>query len=170
MQSDLPQGSEIRFRDPPFWEAYRYQSMAVAAIILIEAVLISFLLHERKKRNNAELEARSRMVELAHVNRHATAGELSSSIAHELNQPLGAIEDDNSPAVACRFTCASSTILLRASSSALFRFLRSWSKNEIEHGLYEDDGCDGHALIPVSLPKWRISKPDFTPLRQIGLM
>jgi len=90
-ESDLPQGSEIRFRDPPFWEAYRYQSMAVAAIILIEAVLISFLLHERKKRNNAELEARSRMVELAHVNRHATAGELSSSIAHELNQPLGAI-------------------------------------------------------------------------------
>jgi C4-dicarboxylate-specific signal transduction histidine kinase len=31
------------------------------------------------------------MSELAHVNRNATAGELSSSIAHELNQPLGAI-------------------------------------------------------------------------------
>jgi signal transduction histidine kinase len=31
------------------------------------------------------------MAELAHVNRQATAGELSSSIAHELNQPLGAI-------------------------------------------------------------------------------
>ena len=31
------------------------------------------------------------MSELAHVNRSATAGELSSSIAHELNQPLGAI-------------------------------------------------------------------------------
>jgi signal transduction histidine kinase len=31
------------------------------------------------------------MSELAHLNRHATAGELSASIAHELNQPLGAI-------------------------------------------------------------------------------
>ena len=31
------------------------------------------------------------MSELAHVNRQATAGELSSSIAHELNQPLGSI-------------------------------------------------------------------------------
>jgi signal transduction histidine kinase len=31
------------------------------------------------------------MSELAHLNRQATAGEVSSSIAHELNQPLGAI-------------------------------------------------------------------------------
>jgi signal transduction histidine kinase len=31
------------------------------------------------------------MAELAHVNRISTAGELASSIAHELNQPLGAI-------------------------------------------------------------------------------
>jgi C4-dicarboxylate-specific signal transduction histidine kinase len=31
------------------------------------------------------------MAELAHMNRRATAGELSASIAHELNQPLGAI-------------------------------------------------------------------------------
>jgi signal transduction histidine kinase len=31
------------------------------------------------------------MTELSHVNRRVTAGELSSTIAHELNQPLGAI-------------------------------------------------------------------------------
>ena len=31
------------------------------------------------------------MAELAHMNRQATAGHLSASIAHELNQPLGAI-------------------------------------------------------------------------------
>jgi C4-dicarboxylate-specific signal transduction histidine kinase len=31
------------------------------------------------------------MAELAHLNRQTTAGELSASIAHELNQPLGAI-------------------------------------------------------------------------------
>ena len=90
-ESRLPVGSEIRYRDPSFWETYRLQTIAVAAIILIQAALISILLHERKRRSGAEKEARTRMVELAHVNRQATAGELSSSIAHELNQPLGAI-------------------------------------------------------------------------------
>src|SRR6202008_4111724 len=77
--------------DPTFWETYRWQSIAIAAVILIQAALISILLHEHKKRNDAEKEARGRMTELAHANRQVTAGELSSSIAHELNQPLGAI-------------------------------------------------------------------------------
>jgi signal transduction histidine kinase len=90
-ETQLPPGSEIRFREPTFWESYRLQSIAIAAALLIQAALISILLHERKKRNNAEKEARTRMTELAHVSRQATAGELSSSIAHELNQPLGAI-------------------------------------------------------------------------------
>jgi C4-dicarboxylate-specific signal transduction histidine kinase len=31
------------------------------------------------------------MVELAHVNRFSTAGEIAASIAHEINQPLGSI-------------------------------------------------------------------------------
>src|SRR4029077_19664888 len=63
----------------------------IAALQLIQAAMISILLRERHKRNDAELESRHRMTELAHANRQATAGELSSSIAHELNQPLGSI-------------------------------------------------------------------------------
>ncbi|WP_426434563.1 sensor histidine kinase [Bradyrhizobium genosp. P] len=90
-ESRLPSGSEIRFRDPTFWETYRTQSVVVAAVILLQAGLILILLHERRKRSQAEREARSRASELAHANRQAAAGELSSSIAHELNQPLGAI-------------------------------------------------------------------------------
>ena len=90
-ESNLPPGSEIRFREPSLWENYRWQSISVAAAFLIQTALISILLHERKKRNDAELESRHRMTELAHANRQATAGELSSSIAHELNQPLGTI-------------------------------------------------------------------------------
>jgi len=90
-ESRLPPGSEIRFREPSFWEAYRHQSIMIAAIILAQAVLISILLHEHKRRSDAEKEASTRMAELAHVNRQVMAGELSSSIAHELNQPLGAI-------------------------------------------------------------------------------
>jgi signal transduction histidine kinase len=89
--SNLPAGSEIRFRQRSLWENYGWQSISVAAAFLIQAALISILLHERKKRSDAEFESRYRMTELAHANRQATAGELSSSIAHELNQPVGAI-------------------------------------------------------------------------------
>jgi len=90
-ESSLPEGSEIRFRDPTFMEKYRWQSMAIAAALLVQAGLIMFLLHERHMRRDAEVESQMRMTELAHVNRQATTGELSSSIAHELNQPLGSI-------------------------------------------------------------------------------
>lgn len=90
-ESSLPEGSEIRLREPTFFEQYRWQGTAIFAALFIQAGLILFLLHERHLRRDAEAESRNRMSELAHVNRQATAGELSSSIAHELNQPLGSI-------------------------------------------------------------------------------
>lgn len=40
---------------------------------------------------SSEAEARDRMFQLARMNRRAVAGELSASIAHEINQPLAAI-------------------------------------------------------------------------------
>jgi signal transduction histidine kinase len=90
-ESSLPAGSEIRFREPGLWEKYRWQSITVVAVLLFQAGLIALLLYERVRRRNAEIESRQRMSELAHVNRRTTAGELSSSIAHELNQPMGSI-------------------------------------------------------------------------------
>jgi len=90
-ESGLPEGSEIRFREPTFLERYRWQSMLIVAALLVQAGLILFLLHERRMRRNAEIESQKRMSELAHVNRQATTSELSSSIAHEINQPLGSI-------------------------------------------------------------------------------
>jgi signal transduction histidine kinase len=89
--SSLPQGSEIRFRSSTIWEQYRWQSLTALTIILVQALLISGMLYERRRRRLAEIEARRRMSELAHLNRQATAGEMTASIAHELNQPLAAI-------------------------------------------------------------------------------
>lgn len=90
-ESSLPEGSEVRFREPTFLKKYRWQSAGIVVALLLQAGLIVFLLHERHRRFNAEIESRNRMSELAHVNRQATTGELTSSIAHELNQPLGSI-------------------------------------------------------------------------------
>jgi signal transduction histidine kinase len=90
-ESKLPPGSEVLFREPGIWEKYRWQLALIAGVILVQGVLISGLLHERRRRRFAEVESRQRMVELAHLNRYSAAGELTTSIAHELNQPLGAI-------------------------------------------------------------------------------
>jgi signal transduction histidine kinase len=84
----LPPGSIISFRDPTAWEKYNKQILAIGAAIVIQAALIGWLLHERQYRHRAERMARDTMSELAHMNRLATAGELSASIAHEINQPL----------------------------------------------------------------------------------
>jgi signal transduction histidine kinase len=90
-EGDLPAGSEIRNRVLSIWEAYPSEIAMIAAIVLLQSGLIGSLLYERRRRRTAELEVRQRMAELAHANRHATAGELSTSIAHELNQPLTSI-------------------------------------------------------------------------------
>jgi len=87
----LPPGSEIFFREPSAFERYRWQIALVIALIVIQGAMISGLLHERRRRQLAEVQSRQRMAELAHVNRFSTAGELTASIAHEINQPLGAI-------------------------------------------------------------------------------
>jgi signal transduction histidine kinase len=90
-ESRLPPNSEIYFREKAVWEQYLWQIMFVGAIILVQAGLISILLHEHLRRRLAEVQARQRMAELAHINRFSTAGELTASISHEINQPLGAI-------------------------------------------------------------------------------
>jgi signal transduction histidine kinase len=89
--SRLPPGSEVLFREPTVWGRYSWQIAFTIALILAQAGLISVLLLEHRRRQFAEVQSRQRMAELAHVNRFSTAGELTASIAHEINQPLGAI-------------------------------------------------------------------------------
>ena len=87
----LPPGSEILFRNPTAWEQYRAYILAVIGAILIQSAFISWLLYEQRRRQRAEVLARNTMSELTHVNRVATVGQLSASIAHEIRQPLAAI-------------------------------------------------------------------------------
>src|SRR3954447_9275456 len=90
-ESDLPPGSTVLFKPPSPWETYRWPILAVCTVLLLQGGLITLLMLERHRRQSAEMDARQRMVELAHVNRFSTAGEMAAGIAHEINQPLGAI-------------------------------------------------------------------------------
>jgi signal transduction histidine kinase len=90
-ERSLPPGSEIYFREQSVWRRYSWQIAFVGAIVLVQAGLISILLHEHRRRRIAEVQSRQRMAELAHINRFSMAGELTASIAHEINQPLGSI-------------------------------------------------------------------------------
>jgi signal transduction histidine kinase len=90
-ESRLPAGSEVYFRVPSVWEQYWIQITAILAALLLQAAIISWLLVERRRRYFAQTEATNRRREVVRLNRVTTANVLSSSIAHELNQPLGAI-------------------------------------------------------------------------------
>jgi signal transduction histidine kinase len=90
-EKNLPPGSEIYFREPSLWDQYRVQILAAIAAVAFQALLISWLLYERRFRHRVEIVARDAVSELTQLNRIAAAGELSASIAHELNQPLTGI-------------------------------------------------------------------------------
>jgi signal transduction histidine kinase len=87
----VPTGAELRFRTPTLWELHRWRIVAVAAALVLETALIIALLWQRRARHRAEKESRQRRRELAHATRLTTVGELTASISHEINQPLGAI-------------------------------------------------------------------------------
>ena len=90
-ESNLPAGSTVYFRGPTIWVRYSWQLALIATIILLQAALIAVLIREHRRRQLAEVQSRQRMAELARVMRFSTAGELTASIAHEINQPLGSI-------------------------------------------------------------------------------
>jgi signal transduction histidine kinase len=90
-ENRLPPGAVVRFRGASFWELYRWHVAAAVAIIAAQAALIVALLVNRRRRRLAELEVQHQRSELAHASGLAVVGELTASIAHEINQPLGAI-------------------------------------------------------------------------------
>ena len=63
----------------------------ICAAILLQAGLIIWLVTERQRRARAEVQSRQSMDEMAYMNRVASAGLLSASLAHEVNQPLTGI-------------------------------------------------------------------------------
>jgi signal transduction histidine kinase len=108
----LPPGSIVEFKSPSIWEKYWWVILGGILFMVIETFLIIGLFVNLRKRKKAEIEVGQRRDELAHVMRVAAMGELASSLAHELNQPLAAIR--NYANAALRFLSQSEPNLTKA--------------------------------------------------------
>jgi C4-dicarboxylate-specific signal transduction histidine kinase len=57
-ESRLPPGTVVRFRDPSFWDQYRYHVLAVALLVWLETALVAGLLLQRRKRRRVQAQLR----------------------------------------------------------------------------------------------------------------
>src|SRR5688500_3653541 len=101
----LPADSVVQKRRLTAWEAYGWYIVGGVSVFLLQTALVIALLLNNAQRRRAELarqeseqrrrraeeEVQRQRDELAHALRLTTLGELTASIAHELNQPLTAI-------------------------------------------------------------------------------
>jgi signal transduction histidine kinase len=90
-ESRLPPGSIVMHRRPSLWEEYRFAVLAALVVLVVQSLLITRLLYERRARRRAEIEARHNLSLIADANRRETMSALTTSIGHELAQPLSAI-------------------------------------------------------------------------------
>jgi signal transduction histidine kinase len=74
-----------------FWETGLFRAGVGAFLILSGALVTWWLASNHLSRMRERLELQTQRTELAHLSRVTMLGELSGSLAHELNQPLTAI-------------------------------------------------------------------------------
>jgi signal transduction histidine kinase len=89
--ANLPKGTAVYFKQLTIWEEHHSLVLATVWVLLLQAVLIAALLIQIFRRRRAEAASRTALSDLARVTRLTTIGEMTASIAHETNQPLGAI-------------------------------------------------------------------------------
>ena len=90
-ESGLPPGSLVRYRAPSLWSAYKNTVLSTMGVLAIQSLLIIGLLYQRRARRRAELESRNHLALAADASRRLTMSALTSSIAHELGQPLSSM-------------------------------------------------------------------------------
>ncbi len=90
-ESQLPAGSVVRYRAPSLWHQYRGTVLSAVGVLAVQSLLIVGLLYERRARRRAEIESRRNLALAADASRRQTMSALTSSIAHELGQPLSSM-------------------------------------------------------------------------------
>ena len=132
-ESRLPVGCEIRFVERPAWRQYLWQIMVALALLVGQSLLIIALFAQRRRRRIAEAESQARLSAMAHMNRSVAMGGLAASIAHELNQPLGAIHNN----------AAAAQLLIRKDPPNLDEVA------EILHDIKQDDKRASEVLVRI---------------------
>jgi len=87
----LPEGAAIHFKPRSLWETHRIAVLATGTFFVGQSALIVALIIQLRLRRSAEQKVNMQRDQLAHAGRVTSLGQLAASIAHELNQPLGAI-------------------------------------------------------------------------------
>jgi signal transduction histidine kinase len=90
-ESRLPPGSAVRYRAPTLWSAYKGTVLTAVGGLAIQSLLIIALLYQRGARQRAERDSRRNLALAADASRRQTMSVLTSSIAHELGQPLSSM-------------------------------------------------------------------------------
>ncbi len=84
-------GVEVRFNKPTLLETNLTAVIWGSGALVLQTGLIVALFLQRRRRQRAEHEVLDQRDQIAHAGRVSVLGQLASSLAHELNQPLAAI-------------------------------------------------------------------------------
>jgi signal transduction histidine kinase len=93
-ESSLPKGSVIINKNLNLFDRYKKYTIAGLLFLILQTVLLVLLIKINRKQKTASAQLREseeRYRELLRVDRSSRLGELTASLAHELNQPLAAI-------------------------------------------------------------------------------
>jgi signal transduction histidine kinase len=93
-ESSLPKGSIFINKELNIFERYKLYIIVALAFFIIQTFFIGFLvsLNRKQRKTSKQLrEYEERYRELLRIDRSSRLGELTASLAHELNQPLTAI-------------------------------------------------------------------------------
>ena len=88
-EGNVPEGCSVANR--PAASASLWPLVALGSIVLLQGALIWSLALQSRRRRRAEAELQAQGAEIAQVARMSMVGALTASIAHEINQPMGAI-------------------------------------------------------------------------------
>jgi signal transduction histidine kinase len=90
----IPAGSNIKFKEYNFIDKYKWILGAVLLFLVLQSILIANLFRlnrNQKLMTKKVIETENRYREFLHEDRSLRLGQLTSSLSHELNQPLTAI-------------------------------------------------------------------------------
>jgi len=148
-ETALPDDTSILFKEPTLWEQHRNSVIGALAIIAIQMALIGALVLQIFRRRRLEHEMQVAQSDLARVTRVTAMGEMTASIAHEVNQPLAAIVASGSAGLRW---LANATPNIEEATAALKRVVNDgYRASEVISGVRAMFKKDAQARNPVDI-------------------